>query len=121
MNKRYFNIARKLSFKSDYEPQKVGAIIVKGNRILGYGFNKNKTSPRSNNPFHTIHAELSAILNTQQENLLSCEIYVYRETKKGQLALSLPCKYCKKLLADVGIFIVHFTDSDGFKTITLGE
>lgn len=117
MKMKYFEIARKLSFKSDYETHKLGSCVVKGNKLLGLGFNKKKTHPKSNSRFKNIHAELSAILNCQQENLYGCDIYVYRENKKGELSLSKPCNCCLEIIKQVGIRRVYFSTDRGYDSL----
>lgn len=113
MKYRFFDVARKISKKSDYHPHPIGAVITKGNVIMGLGYNKRKTHPRSNNKFKTTHAELSAILNAGIEDLSGCDIYIYRETKANVKGMSYPCQYCEQLLKDVGINKIHYTiDSD---------
>jgi len=118
MKVRFFDVARKLSYKSNYKPHKLGAIIVKGNKIIGMGFNKNRTHRRSNNKWKTLHAELDAILNAGREDLNGCDIYVYRETKTSQMALAKPCSFCFQLIKDVGIKNIYYSNSNGFNKET---
>ena len=115
MKMNFFELAKKLSYKSDYPPHKLGAVVVRKNSIVGIGFNKTKTHPKAKTRFKTIHAEMAAILNCQQEDLSGCSIYVYRETKDKQLALAKPCECCLELIRQVGIKDIYYTDTDGFK------
>lgn len=115
MKPKFFGIARKLSLKSDYH-HKIGAVIVKKNRIVGLGFNKPfKTNPNSNNPFKTIHAELDAILDADQDDLRGSTIYVFREYKDGTLACAKPCQHCQELIKRFEIKRVCYTDKGTFK------
>lgn len=112
---RFFDMARKLSKKSEYSHQ-LGAVVAKKNKVLGLGFNKPyKTHPRSNNRFKTTHAELDAILGLSAEELTGATIYVYRETKDGSPANSKPCQYCQMLIKKAGIKKVCYTDEGKFK------
>ena len=114
MKLKYFELAKKLSEKSDYR-HRLGAVIVKKNRILGFGWNKpSKTSPHSNNPFKTTHAELSAILNTDRQDLIGSTIYVYRQHADGSPALSRPCQFCQQLIKEAKIKKVCYTDYNNF-------
>ena len=107
-----------MSQKSDYK-HKIGVVIVNGNNILGVGFNKaSKTHPRSSHPFHTIHGELDAVLSANR-TIENSDVYIYRELKDGQLALSRPCIYCEELLRAYKIKKVHYTDNNSYKTLTL--
>ena len=111
---KFFEIAKRLSKKSTYCHQ-LGAVIVKKNRIVGLGFNNpKKTHPRSTNLFKTVHAELAAVLSAGEE-VYGADIYIYREHKSGLPANSKPCKFCQKLLEEVGIKNVHYTDEGQFK------
>lgn len=116
MKYRFFQIAKRLSYKSDYAAHRLGCVIVNGTTIKGLGFNKNRTHPKSNNQWKTTHAELSAILNAGTENLYGCEAYIYRETKNGNIAMARPCSFCTQLLRSVGINKIHYSDYNGYKT-----
>ncbi|HXB10758.1 MAG TPA: deaminase, partial [Bacteroidia bacterium] len=96
--KRYFNLAKKLSFKSDHIQHRLGCVIVKNNDILGIGFNKNRTHPKSMSEFRTLHAEVAAVVNAGEENLEGATAYIYRQTIGGRLGLSRPCEGCEALL-----------------------
>lgn len=114
MKSRYFNLAKKLSYKSDYQSHRLGAVVIKGNEIIGVGFNKKKTHPLSETRFNNIHAELSAVLSAGLDDLQGCSVYVYRETKQGRLALARPCEPCMKLLKQLSVSKVYYTIDDGF-------
>lgn len=114
MRTKFFNLAKKLSYKSDYYAHRLGAVVVRGNEIIGVGFNKKKTHPLSETRFNNIHAELSAILNSGEENLEGCSIYVYRETKHGSPAMARPCEHCIKLLKQVNISKIYYSTERGF-------
>ena len=42
---RFFNIAREVSYLSDFKQTRVGAVVVSGNRILSSACNSQKTRP----------------------------------------------------------------------------
>ena len=117
MNLRHFSLAKKLSMKSDY-CHKIGAVIVnKRGKPEGVGFNNpKKTHPLSGNPFKTLHAELSAILNAG-EDCFGCDIYIYRQLKSGQPANAKPCKFCLEMIRKVGIVNIYYTDEGDFKQL----
>lgn len=113
MKVKYFEIAKKLSYKVSYH-HKIGAVVVWKNRPIGFGYNQpNKTHTKSNNNYSTIHAELGAILNAG--DCKGADIYIYREWKDGTLASSKPCQFCQQLLKEAGIKNVYYTDTGGFK------
>ena len=108
-------MARRLAKKANYTHQ-LGAVVVKKNRPIGFGFNEpHRTHPKSNNPFNTIHAELAATLGLSYDELKGAEIYVYRELKGGKMAMSRPCKHCMLLLKLANIKKVYYTSDTGYK------
>lgn len=114
MNIRFFELARKMSLKSNHH-HKLGSVLVRKNKPLGFGFNTIKTHSKSQHPFKSIHAEFSAILNSQLEDFKGCSIYIYRETLNGKIAPSFPCKWCQDMLRSLGIKEVYFTDYNGYQ------
>ena len=115
MKPRNFELAKELSKHSTYKYQ-LGAVVVKGNRILSTGFNTMRTSPRSTHPYSTLHAEMSAILKARCD-ITGSDLYVYRQTKDGCLASSKPCPYCMKLIKSAGIKNIYYTDESGYKKL----
>lgn len=113
MNK-FFNLARKMSFKSTYK-HRMGSIIVYKGKVMGLGFNSTKTHPRSNHSHSMTHAELSAILNSRLEDFTGCSIFVYRELKNGSPAPSFPCGHCFKMLKSLGFKEILYTDYNEYK------
>lgn len=111
---KFFDLAKKLSFKADYH-HKLGAVIVNKNKVLGIGFNKpNKTHTKSNHPFKTIHAELDSILGLSKEDLKGSTIYIYRQHKNGSPLLAKPCEHCQELLKLAQIKYVCYTSNGGY-------
>ena len=113
MKMRFFQLAQKISKHSDHPQHKLGAVIVKKNRVVSMGFNKNKTHPKSTHIFNRIHAELNAILKAQ-ENIEGASIYIYREQLNGTLGLAKPCKSCQSIIMKAGIISIHYTSYDGY-------
>ena len=115
MKLKFFDIARRLSKKSTY-CHRLGAVVVKKNRIIGMGFNKPfKTHPKSGNRFKTVHAELDAILGIDAEELKGSTVYVYRETKDGLPANARCCKHCEEMLKLVGVKKICYTIDKTYK------
>lgn len=116
MKQKFFNIAKNLSHLSKHKKCALGAVIVHKNRIVSVGINQHKTHTRSPAKFRTLHAEIAAILNARQD-IRGCDIYVYRENKNGQLAISKPCAVCRDMIEEVGIKNVYYSDHDGYKKL----
>ncbi len=103
--------AKKLSLTSG-ENFKIGAILVKGNRILSMGVNNRKTHPKAEGPHRNVHAEFQAILNAGLTDTEGAVCYVYRATKDGKNALSRPCISCTKLLKEAKIKKVYYSKAE---------
>ncbi len=117
MKIRFFELAKKLATKSDYDRCKLGCVIVKKGKILGIGFNKKKTSPKATNFNRTIHAELDAILNAGiLTDLAGSDLYIFRQVKDGTLARSFPCIHCQDLIREAGIKTIFYTDKNKYET-----
>ena len=114
MKMRFFELAKRMSHKSDHS-HKIGGVLVKKNKVLSVGFNKCKTHTKSNTVFRSIHCELDCILGAHEEDIVGATIYLYRQNKSGIVAISKPCIWCQKLLKDVGISKVCYTDHNGYK------
>ena len=116
MKLRYFDICKRMSKQSDHKDHKIGAVLVRKNRIITASYNKVKTHPDSNSYNRSTHAELGIILSGRGVNFQECELYIFRETKAGILANSRPCKYCEKLLKTVQLRNIHYTIDNGYKS-----
>ena len=110
---KYFDLAKRLSLKSDHCRYCIGCVIVKKSKVVGVGYNQLKTHPKSPHDYNTIHAEFSAILGVPVADLKGATVYVYRENKKGELALAKPCKHCQKMLEGCGVKTVYYTVDKG--------
>lgn len=99
------------------------AFIVKKNRIISIGFNKDKTNPNSikynyigasgDEIVVNTHAELDVVLKYKKNNISDCELIVLRYDGSGKLNNSKPCRGCSNLLREKKIKKVYFSDSDG--------
>jgi deoxycytidylate deaminase len=115
MKMKYFDLAKKMAKKSNHPQHKIGGCVVSKSKIVSVGFNKYKTHAKSNHPFQHVHCELDCILGIEENLLKDCTIYLYRETKNGTVAISKPCIWCDRLLKNVGIKSVCYTDNNSFK------
>lgn len=124
---RMFNIAKEVSYLSDFKGPHIGAVVVEGNRILSTGHNSTKTRPLQHRynryrKFHEYedsvpkqHAEVDAIspLIGKELDWNRISIFCYRELKDGERACSRPCEGCIKLIKDLGIKQIYYTDENG--------
>ena len=131
--KRYFNLARNASTFSDYEHNKVGAVLVYKHDIISMGYNRKVSNPiqKKYNIYRQdeyrcydvdiqhnyIHAEIDCILKAKKEfngNMGKCNLFIYRQTKTGKRGLSAPCSACSHCLADNGIINIYYSTSNGY-------
>lgn len=109
-----FRSSAKEAKKSSFKQHRLGAVIVKGGRILSTGFNQLRYTKELKRP--TLHAEEDAILKLLKErrlhDLSGAEIFVTRFTKAGATGMARPCDTCMALIRSVGIHTMHFT-TDG--------
>ncbi len=101
---------------------RLGAVIVKGNRVLSTGHNR--IGYCELNDFKcSKHAEMDAILKLLRKtkglsSLSGSTIYDSRINHKGETLLAKPCKKCFALIQSVGIKRVIYTTNHN-KTETI--
>ena len=103
-NKRFMDVSRLVASWSKDKKKKVGAIIVKNNRIIGTGFNgfvkgaldndeSKHQKPKKN--FHVIHAETNSIYNCAEAGV---------STKGATIFVTWhPCSSCVNAIIQSGI------------------
>lgn len=98
----YMDIAKRISLMSYAERKKVGAVIVKDNNIVSFGYNGTPTgwdNKCENSDMNTIpeviHAEANCICKCSKQGISS---------EGGTLYVTLsPCYECAKLIIQAGI------------------
>lgn len=115
MKLKFFDLAKKLSKFSDHTQHHLGCVIVRGNKVVGMGFNQLKTHSRSPHKYKSIHAEFHAIIKSRYEDLTGCEAYIYRENKSGDLAMARSCSYCMDAFRVAGIRKIFFSSPTGYQ------
>ena len=108
-NKKYLEIAEKISELSHANRKKVGCIIVKDTVIISDGFNGTPTGFENKcedsegvTKWYTLHAEANAIAKLAQSN---------ESSKDAELFCTyLPCLECAKLIHQAGIKKVYYRE-----------
>lgn len=102
-------LAARIAATSDCR-MKVGAVLVKGGRILARGTNKMRNNPAYIVPWTECseHAEESVL--RQVRNARGTTIYVARVNRKGEWRLAKPCDRCQVALDLAGVTKVVYTD-----------
>lgn len=116
-DRSYLSVARYCATKSRARNTH-GAVLVKGGRVLGTGWNKTRNHPTIVSPDRiksdcSYHAEEVAIREAGENNVKGAILYVARVNKQGQDRDSKPCPKCSKLIKDLGIKRVIFTMEAG--------
>ena len=125
--KRFFMMAREVSFLSDFKTARLGAVVVDGNRVLSSGYNSYKTRPlqhKYNIYRHFDNYELSIPRQHAEVDALSpligkeidwsrIAIFVYRELRNGERGCSRPCAACSQLIHDLGIKTIYYINENG--------
>lgn len=113
-DKKFFELAKKISKKSNHHRYKLGCVIVKNRTILKTGFNQMKSHPKAYNYWKQIHAEFHAIMGLLPSDLRGATAYVYRELRDGSPAMAKPCPHCQQMFCDCNIRKVYYTTDGGF-------
>jgi dCMP deaminase len=104
----YLDLAKRIALMSHAEKRKVGAIAVKNNNILSFGFNgtptgfPNKCEDDNNKTLsYVIHAEANLVSKAAAEGLSLRDSTIYVTTA--------PCDNCSLLLIQSGVKRVVFS------------
>ena len=95
------------------------SFIVIRNKILSVGYNLGfKTDPLAKKykyRFNSTHAELAAIKNFPYppSNLSKCKLVNIRIKANGELSMAKPCTNCAKLLQDLDLTKIWYTNWQG--------
>lgn len=110
---------------------KIGAVVVYKGTILAKSHNSDKTCPTQEkyNDLYRFrhdagpcyyaakgHAEMRAIQKIKYLDIdfSKVTIYIFREFKRGGLALASPCEACYHAIYDLGIRHVCYTTEHGY-------
>lgn len=113
-------LARKVANLSSHRKYRYGGIVVKSNRLISVGVNKDAAPKRFVKAYRSnlaLHAEVSAILNVPKESTKNATFYLFGETAAGNGINSKPCKSCMSALDSMGIKRVVYEDKGQLKEI----
>lgn len=110
------------SLKSGLKSSHV-AFLIKNNKIVKIGWNKNKTHPKNKYlPYRRgddgkchdvkLHAEMDVILKVKKTDLSDYELLVLRVDGEGKLNNSKPCPGCQMLINGCLIDDIYYSTSD---------
>ena len=112
--KRYFELARRAAWQSDFETRH-GAVLVSGGSVVNVSHNSSKWNAFAAR-FHqksfrlaSRHAEISCILGIAREKTENSILFVVRINRVGKLMMSKPCAMCATCCAFVGIDKIFYS------------
>jgi deoxycytidylate deaminase len=98
----------------------MGAVIVKGSRVLSTASNRVNRGCRlikEKKWKNSLHAEAYAILKLLKKGRLAdlahADLYVTRINRVGHCMDSKPCEFCLDLANSVGIKRIYYTNAQG--------
>ena len=112
-------LATKIARESKFERARMGAVVVRGGRVLSTGCNRIGFSKylRDRKFDESVHAEAQAILGLLKRNkldlLAGSTLYVSRVNNSGTARYARPCPACQRLCESVGIRKVIYTTNTG--------
>ena len=123
---KFLDRAKQDSLKSDFPRQGVGCVAVIGNKQIAIAHNTCKSHPKQKeyNKYRgfdepdkdkgTIHAEIHVLqkirhLDVDFEDVV---LYVGRQKKDGSQGMAKPCKACQRMINEMGIGTVYYTEDD---------
>jgi hypothetical protein len=105
-------VAQSYFRKRKWTRKKMVAVYIIGNRMSA-AFNIQRTHPKAKRygaRFAHIHAEQQATLNMPPGG----NVYIYRETAHGHIAMARPCISCTKMLKAQNVKFAYYTTANGF-------
>ena len=125
---RMFNIAKEISYMSNYRRIHVGAVVCEGKNVISTGYNSTKTRPLQHqyniyrgfedykNSIPQVHAEINALsrlVGKKDINWNKVSIFIYREHQNGTPGCSKPCPACMALIKKLNIKNIYYIDEQG--------
>lgn len=107
---RAVTVARSSSYRWQH-----GAVVAKGNKVLGVAPNKFRNSPTvdvENVSYHAERAVIRELLKTKGD-LRGCTIYIARVNKAAETTISRPCPDCLRAIVAAGIKEIVYTNEIG--------
>lgn len=110
---RWLDSAVNLTSLAKHEQWRVGALLVKGGRVLSMGVNRYRNHPsKVGIEGVSYHAEEVALKRAGDAR--GATIYVARVTRSGIMGLARPCERCQELLAEHGVHTAVWTTPTGY-------
>ena len=127
----FLNIALAVAARSTCLRRKFGAVIVKGNTIVGTGYNGtakgvvncfeagciknmlNLPQDRAYDLCPGVHAEENAIINSNRSDRIGAKLYIAGVDADGNYTKAVPCQRCMRKIINSEIDEVVILDDNG--------
>lgn len=127
----FLKIALAVAERSTCLRRKIGAVIVKGNTIVGTGYNGTAKGvvncyeigcikdvldlphDKAYDLCPAVHAEENAIINSDREDRIGAKLYIAGFDSNGNYARAEPCLRCKRKIINSEIEEVIILDESG--------
>ena len=118
MKQYLFEIAKKTSKKSNCKT-KLGAVLVRGSRVLAVAANTEGSSGKGEY-LYSRHAEASLFTGRRKFKSEPATVYVFRaHARTNKSLLSKPCGKCQRRMVKAGVTKVFYTTEDGWGEMDL--
>ena len=129
--KYFLEIAVSVAARSTCLRRKFGAVIVKGNTIVGTGYNgnargvincfevgcikdmKNQPANKAYDLCPAVHAEENAIINSNRSDRIGAKLYIAGLNPDGGYTRAEPCQRCQRKIINSEIDEVVLLDEKG--------
>lgn len=124
---KYFEMTKKVAMNSEFNKTHIGCIAVYKGKIIGSGFNSDKTHPmqyhynryrQSNNMnlLPKIHAEIMCLSNIKGLDIdfKRVKLFIYRIRNDQPFGIARPCPACMQAIIDMGIENIYYTTDVGY-------
>lgn len=127
---RWMEVALEEAKESNLSEWSIGAVIVRGSKVLGKGYNRlsgdvgllRKRFGFDEEDLWSLHAEMDALMSVgNEEDLQGAVMFVNGfKSKNGNPICCKPCECCSKILKHNPIGRVYYADRDGIKVMKTG-
>jgi deoxycytidylate deaminase len=114
MKQRFIDLAIRAAKKSQHPDHRLGSVLVRGNKVISFGFNELKTHTKSPSPYRSIHSEFATILGLDKAEIDGSTMYIVRLRKDNSLGMAKPCIYCRKMLLSLNVSDIIYSDGENF-------
>lgn len=113
---KLINKAANESSRSNTTNWRLGALVVRGGKIIAKGYNRpsgkaNAVGRKLGIPLWTLHAEMDALINCDDPR--GSYLFVAGRKENGNRVYARPCSKCRQFMHGMGLLGVFWEDRDG--------